>query len=144
MSLPDPIYEPEFYQALLVKRLLAWGVDMLITLAIVVALVVITVFLGLFFLPVLWIAVSVAYRWVMLSNYAATAGMMLAGIKLRHLNGRRPDPVVCLLHAVIFSFSIAFVLPQIASVALMMVTPYRQGLNDLLLGTTMINRYLEG
>ncbi|MGY6536006.1 MAG: RDD family protein [Pararhodobacter sp.] len=143
MTLPDPAYQPEFYRALLVKRLLAWGIDLVVTLVIVAALVVVTVFIGLFFLPLLWIAVSIAYRWVMLSNYHATAGMMLAGITLRHLDERRPDPLVCLLHAVIFSFSMVFVLPQIASVALMMVTPYRQGLNDLVLGTTMINRYLE-
>jgi hypothetical protein len=29
---------------------------------------------------------------------------------------------------------------QIASVALMLTTPYRQGLNDLILGTTMVHR----
>lgn len=143
MSLPDPAYEPEFYDALLVKRLLAWVIDLVVTLLVVTVLVVITVFIGLFFLPVLWMAVSIAYRWVMLTNYHATAGMMLAGITLRHLDGRRPDPVVCLLHAVIFSVGMVFVLLQVASVALMMLTPYRQGLNDLLLGTTMINRYLE-
>ncbi len=143
MRLPDPQIEPEFYHALVVKRGLAWVVDLVITLLIVIVAVVLTAFIGLFFFPVLWVAVSIAYRWVMLSNYAATAGMMLAGIKLRHLDGRVPDPVTCLVHAVIFSFSMGFVVPQVASVALMLVTPYRQGLNDVILSTTMINRWVE-
>ncbi len=142
-ALPDPHYQPEFYHALVVKRALSWVVDLVITLALVLVVLALTVFLGVFILPILWFAVSVAYRWVMLSRYAATAGMMLAGITLRHLDGRAPEPATCLFHAAIFSASMGFVLPQIASVALMLVTPYRQGLNDVILGTTMINRWLE-
>jgi uncharacterized RDD family membrane protein YckC len=144
MKLPDPAYEAEFYRDLILKRFVAWVVDLLITLVLVAVVVLMTVFIGLFFLPFLWIAISVAYRTVMLSNYGATLGMMLAAIKLRHLDGRRAEPVTCLWHAVIFSASMASVFGQIVSVALMLTTPYRQGLNDVILGTTLINRYLEG
>lgn len=144
MKLPDPAYDAEFYRDLILKRFVAWVVDLLITLALVAVVVVLTAFIGLFFLPVLWIAVSITYRTVMLSNYGATAGMMLAAIKLRHLDGRRAEPMTCLWHSVIFSASMATVLGQIASVGLMLTTPYRQGLNDVILGTTLINRYLEG
>jgi len=144
MKLPDPAYEAEFYRDLILKRFVAWVVDLLITLVLVAVVVLMTVFIGLFFLPVLWITISVAYRTVMLSNYGATLGMMLAAIKLRHLDGRRAEPVTCLWHAVIFSASMASVFGQIVSVALMLTTPYRQGLNDVILGTTLINRYLEG
>lgn len=143
MKLPDPAYEAEFYRDLILKRFVAWVVDLLITLVLVAVVVVLTAFIGLIFLPVLWIAVSITYRTVMLSNYGATAGMMLAAIKLRHLDGRRAEPMICLWHAVIFSASMASVFGQIASVGLMLTTPYRQGLNDVILGTTLINRYLE-
>ncbi len=143
MSLPDPTRDPEFYRALLLKRALAWAVDFVITLALVLGVLVVTLFVGLFFFPVLWVAVSVAYRWVMLSRYGATAGMMLMAIKLRRLDGRRPDSTLCLIHALIFSAAMVTVIGQVLSVALMLITPYRQGLNDLILGTTVINRFTE-
>ena len=141
--LPDPDHEPGLYSDLVLKRFIAWVIDLVITLAITAVIVIMTVFLGLFFLPLLWIVVSVTYRTVMLTNYSATAGMLLVALRLRHLDGRRPDPVVCLWHAILFSASMATVLGQIVSVGLMLITPYRQALNDLILGTTMINRYLD-
>lgn len=141
--LPDPDHEPGLYRDLVLKRFIAWVIDLVITLAITAVIVILTVFLGLFFLPLLWIVVSVTYRTVMLTNYSATAGMLLVALRLRHLDGRRPDPVVCLWHAILFSTSMATVLGQIVSVGLMLITPYRQALNDLILGTTMINRYLD-
>lgn len=141
--LPDPEHEPGLYSDLILKRFIAWVIDLVITFAITAVIVVLTVFVGLFFLPLLWIVVSVTYRTVMLTNYSATPGMLLVALRLRHLDGRRPEPVICFWHAVLFSGTMATVLGQIVSVGLMLITPYRQGLNDLILGTTMINRYLE-
>jgi hypothetical protein len=51
--------------------------------------------------------------------------------------------MTCLWHSVIYSASMVFVLPQIGSVALMLTTPYKQGLNDWFLSTTMVNRFHE-
>lgn len=143
MQLPDPALEPEFYSDLLLKRFVAWVIDLLITLVLVALALVLSAFIGLFFFPLLYISVSIAYRWVMLSNYGATAGMMLCAIKLRHLDGQRPQSTVCFWHAAIFSASMATVVGQILSLGLMLTTPYRQGLNDVILRTAMINRYLE-
>lgn len=142
-ALPHPDHEPGLYRDVVLKRFLAWLIDLVITFAITAAVVIMTVFLGLFFLPLLWIVVSVTYRTVMLSNYSATAGMLLVALRLRHLDGSRPGPVVCLWHAALFSLTMATVLGQIVSVGLILITPYRQALNDLILGTTMINRYLD-
>lgn len=143
MTLPDPATHPEVYQDLIAKRLLAWLVDALVIIALVAVAVLATVLVALFFLPVVAIAVSIAYRWIMLSRYGATLGMMLAAIHLRHLDGRTPDPVVAFWHASIFSLGIFFVVPQVVSVALMFTTAHRQGLNDVILGTTLINRWVN-
>lgn len=143
MTLPDPAIHPEFYRDLVLKRFIAWVVDLVVTFVLVAVVVVLTAFIGLFMLPLLWVAVSVTYRAVMLGNRSATLGMMLVAIKLRRLDGRVPDPVTCLWHAVIFSAAMATVIGQVASVGLMLLTPHRQGLNDLILGTAMINRWLE-
>jgi len=142
MRLPDPALHPEVYEDLIVKRLLAWMVDALVIVALVFVAVLVTVFIALFFLPVIALAISIGYRWIMLSRYGATLGMMLAAIHLRHLDGRAPDPVVCFMHAAIFSLGMFFVVPQIISIALMFSTGYRQGLNDVILRTTLINRWV--
>lgn len=143
LPLPAPEDAPDLYRDVILKRFLAWLVDLVITFAITGVIVVLTVFLGLFFLPLLWIAVSVTYRTVMLSSYGATAGMLLVALRLRHLDGRRPGPAVCLWHAAIFAGAMTTALGQVVSVGLMLITPYRQSLGDAILGTTMINRYLD-
>lgn len=140
MGLPHPYDDPAFYDHLIAKRLLAWTVDLVITLVLVVVALGMTAFLGVLVLPVIWSAVAIAYRTVMLTRFGATLGMMVAAIQLRRLDGARADPVTCLWHSVAYSASMVFVVPQIASVALMLVTPYRQGLNDWVLGTTLVNR----
>lgn len=143
MRLPDPALEPEFYSDLLLKRFLAWVIDLLVTLVLLVVAIVLSAFTGLFFLPLLYLVVSIVYRWVMLSNYGATVGMLLFAIRLRQLDGGKPDSNTCLWHAIIFSASMTTVIGQVISVGLMLTTPYRQGLNDVILRTAMINRYLD-
>ena len=143
MTLPDPQTHPELYQDLITKRLLAWMVDALIIIGLVAVAVLATVLVALFFLPVVALAVSIGYRWVMLARYGATLGMMLVGVRLRHLDGREPDPVIAFWHAAIFSLGMFFVVPQVVSVALMFTTAYRQGLNDVILGTTLVNRWVS-
>ena len=58
------------------------------------------------------------------------------------LDDRAPGPVVAFWHAAIFSLGMFFVVPQMISIGLMFTTAYRQGLNDVILGTTVINRWV--
>lgn len=141
MSLPDPTYDPEFYDHLLPKRFLAWVVDLVITLLLVLIAIIATGFLGLFIFPVLWTAVAVGYRTVMLTRYGATAGMMIASLQWLNLDGERPEAVIAAWHSFIYAVCMAMMAPQIVSVTMMLTTPYRQGLNDWILRTTIINRY---
>ncbi|GAB4267892.1 MAG: RDD family protein [Pararhodobacter sp.] len=141
MSLPDPFDDPRFYEHLIAKRFLAWVIDLVVTLVLVLGVVAATALIALVILPLVWAGVAIAYRYVMLSRYGATLGMMVAAIRLRRLDGGRPDPALCLWHSVLYAGTMMFVLPQIGSVALMLTTPYKQGLNDWLLGTTMISRF---
>lgn len=143
MRLPDPALEPGYYSDLLPKRFLAWVVDVAVVFVIVALLVVMSLALAFFILPFLWAAVAVGYRYVMLTRYDATLGMQLAALRLRHLDGTKPQPLTCLLHALIYSGTMVSVLGQVASVALMLTLPYRQGLNDLLLSTTMVHRDID-
>lgn len=140
MRLPDPNIETSYYGDLLPKRFLAWCVDVVVTVVALVLVLILTLGLAAFIFPLIWAALAIAYRYVMLVRFDATLGMMLASLRLRKLDGTRPPPMVCLWHAAIYSGAMASVMGQIASVALMVTTPYRQGLNDLILGTTMVHR----
>ena len=140
MTLPDPQLQPEFYTNVPLKRAFAWLVDTVLILLLALVAVIFTLFVGAFIFPVLFAAVSIGYRTVMLARFGATFGMMLAGITLFHLDGRRPDPATAAIYSVLHAGIMFFVITQIASIVTILVTPYRQGLHDLALGTTMINR----
>jgi uncharacterized RDD family membrane protein YckC len=141
MSLPDPELQPEFYRDVPLKRALAWLVDLLVTLALTLVALTFTLFLAAFFLPFFFVVISVAYRTVMLSRYGATLGMMLMALKWRGLSGRVPDPLTAFYYSLIHAGQWAVLPVQIASVVMILVTPYRQGLNDHIMGTTMLHSF---
>lgn len=144
MPLPDPELLPEFYVWVPFKRLLAWAVDTLLILALTALVLLATALLTAFILPVLYTALNIAYRTVALARWSATPGMALMAVELRDSHGRRLDATAALLHTLGYTGSVLVVLPQIASVAMMLITPRRQGLTDLLLGTAMISRPAAG
>lgn len=139
-GLPDPDTQAEFYADVPTKRAIAWVIDTLLILAIVVLLSLVTVGIGFFFFGFLMLAVSFVYRVVTLANSSATPGMRMTAIEFRNHRGERFDLTTAVLHTLGFSVSIAMVLPQIASIILMLTTPRGQGLSDMLLGTAAVNR----
>lgn len=138
--LPDPELLPEYYAAVPAKRLVAWVVDGVLILALTGVVLVATLFVTAFFLPVVYVALNVAYRWVALSRWSATPGMALMAIELRTREGNRLDRETALWHTLIYTGGFLTFLPQIASVAMMLASPRGQGLGDTLLGTAMLNR----
>ncbi len=137
---PDPDRHAEFYSGVAFKRGLAWIVDTIFVTLIVVVIALITALTALFILPLVWLAVGFLYRWITLSGDSATWGMRLMSIKFLDRYGQRFDAGTAFLHTLGYSMSMAFVLPQIISVALMMVTRRGQGLTDMVLGSVAINR----
>lgn len=138
--LPDPELLPEFYAWVPAKRLVAWLVDTLLILAITLVVLVFTAFLTAFVLPVLYVGINIAYRTVALTRWSATPGMLLMAIELRDRRGNRVARDTALLHTLAYTVSVLTILPQIASVAMMLTSPRGQGLGDTLLGTVMLNR----
>lgn len=139
-ALPDPEFQPEFYQGVPAKRGIAWVIDTIITLILTAMIVPFTAFTALFFLPALFIMVNTAYRWISLANSSATPGMRVAAIEFRGADGRVFDTGTAFLHTLGYVVSMAFVLPQILSVAMMLISPKGQGLTDIVLGSVAINK----
>jgi uncharacterized RDD family membrane protein YckC len=136
---PDPERHAEFYAGVLPKRLVAWVFDMVL-IALVTALIVpFTAFTALFFLPALFVTVGFLYRWATLSGRSATWGMRLVRIEFLDRYGRRFDMATAFLHTLGYSVSMAFAIPQIVSVVLMLSSSRGQGLTDHVLGSVAIN-----
>ncbi|APX15059.1 hypothetical protein BWR17_03795 [Phaeobacter inhibens] len=139
-ALPDPDYQADFYQFVASKRLFAWLMDsVLITLLASIA-VVFTAFTGLFIWPLLYLVIGFIYRAVTIAAGSATWGMLIAGIELRDLSGRKLDGQGALLHTAGYSISMAFPVLQVISILMMLMSARGQGLTDAVLGTVMLNR----
>lgn len=137
---PDPIRHAEFYDGVALKRGIAWIIDTILVLALAFLVVLFSALTALFILPAVWLTLSFLYRWVTMSGDSATWGMRLMGIRFLTRDGERFDAATAFLHTLGYSVSVAFVLPQIISVGLMLISPRGQGLTDHLLGTVAINR----
>lgn len=137
---PDPIRHAEFYDGVTVKRGLAWIIDTAMVLALAILVVILSALTALFILPLVWLTISFLYRWATMTGDSATWGMRMMGIRFLTRDGERFDAATAFLHTLGYSVSVAFVLPQIVSVALMVMSPRGQGLTDHVLGTVAINR----
>ena len=137
---PDPIRHAEFYDGVALKRGIAWIIDTILVLALAFLVVLFSALTALFILPAVWLTLSFLYRWVTMSGDSATWGMRLMGIRFLTRDGERFDAATAFLHTLGYSVSVAFVLPQIISVGLMLISARGQGLTDHILGTVAINR----
>ncbi len=136
---PDPERHAAFYSGVPTKRLFAWLIDMVLIALVTAIIVPFTAFTALFFLPLLYLCVGFLYRWFTLSGRSATWGMRLMNIEFLDRGGLRFDGATALLHTLGYSLSVAFVLPQVLSVVLMLISSRGQGLTDHVLGSVAIN-----
>lgn len=139
-TLPNPDTQAEFYAGVPVKRALAWVVDAVLTALITAVIVPFTAFTALFFLPVLYLTVGFLYRTLSIARRSATPGMRLMAIEFRTPQGQRFDLGYAFAHTVGYTLTIGTLLPQVVSMAMMVMTRRGQGLTDIVLGTVAINR----
>lgn len=139
-ALPDPALQAEFYQGVAAKRVFAWVIDALAVGLLVLLALPLTGFFGIFFMPVMFLAIGVAYRWLTIARASATPGMRMMAIEFRDGAGRRFDSGLALAHTLVFTLACAVAPLQLISAILMAATARGQGLGDMLLGTVAINR----
>ena len=140
MHFPDPETQPDFYTGVPSKRLVAWFIDTVLIAGLVLIALPFTAFTGLFFLPFLFLALSMAYRFVTIAGSSATWGMRFAGIELRDQSGARLDTTAAFLHCLGYIVSVSVPILQLASIVMMLASSRGQGLTDSLLGTIALNR----
>lgn len=143
-ALPDPQLDPQFYERVPAKRLAAWVFDVVISLAMGAAVTlvigILTFGFGLvLFLPILFMT-GLIYRTLTIASGSATWGMRFVGIELRGHDGHRFGGFQAGLHSLIFMFLMASVIGTVFHAFAILTTERGQGLPDLILGSTAINR----
>lgn len=139
-GLPDPALHGTFYDDVALKRFFAWVIDVILISLITLILIPLTAFTALFFLAGLFMAVGFLYRTISLTRASATPGMRLMAIEFRTFRGEAFDLGTAILHTLGYMLSISFGLPQLISVVTILITPRRQSLTDMVLGSAAINR----
>lgn len=139
-GLPDPDRHAALYADVPAKRFGAWIIDSLAIVALTLLAIPFTAFTAVFFLPLLWLVVGLLYRMWSLSARSATPGMRLMAIELRNGDGAPLTPAEAVVHTVLYSVCFTMVFPMVISAGLMMGSARGQGLPDLALGTTALNR----
>lgn len=137
---PDPMVQAQFYADVAPKRAMAWMIDTVATAFLVALFIPLTGFLALFFLGGLYLVINFLYRWIGLARHSATFGMRVMGVEFRDAQGFRLGSGQAFAHTLFYALSVAFVIPQMISVVLMVVTARGQGLTDHVMGTVLINR----
>jgi uncharacterized RDD family membrane protein YckC len=143
VGLPDPDRDPQFYDGVPSRRLVAWIIDVciaaLLTMPVAVAFGVLTLGFGFLMLPLVYAVTSFLYRTLTIAGGSATWGMRAMGIELRRGDGSRFDLIYATAHVAIYTVCVGMLVLQLASIVAIVGTRYHQGLHDLILGTTAIN-----
>ncbi|MGB0926767.1 MAG: RDD family protein [Pikeienuella sp.] len=139
---PNPDTDPQFYDGVPAKRLLAFAIDVVAVWGVAIVISVLTLGIGFFLFAPLVFVIDVVYRVITIGNKSATPGMRVMGIELRDARGDRLTIGQAALHTALFYVAMAFVIIQLISVLLMAGSRYGRGVHDMPFSTTMINRPL--
>jgi uncharacterized RDD family membrane protein YckC len=144
----DPVANPELFEGVLARRLLAFIIDVVI---ISIPVLFATIFVFIFGLvtfglgwALFWLLSPGAVIWAILyygmtfgSAASATIGMRVMDLEMRTWYGAPAYVVLGAEHAIVFWITVSFLTPFILLVALF--NNRRRLLHDMLVGTAVIN-----
>jgi uncharacterized RDD family membrane protein YckC len=144
----DPARNPELFDGVLARRLLAFFIDLIVIVLPVVVVAMFIFFFGVVTLGLGWLLYGLLYPatvlWALIyygitfgSQASATIGMRVMEIEMRTWYGAPAYFVLGAVHAVVFWVSVSFLTPLILLVALF--NDRRRLLHDILVGTVVIN-----
>jgi uncharacterized RDD family membrane protein YckC len=141
----DSRRDPELFDGILSKRIVAFVIDAVLIVALMLPVALLVGIFGLVTLGIGWLLFSPLFAIVALGYVAltlggrnsATVGMQIAGVEIRTWSGQKMFPLLAVLHALIFWVSVSVLTPFILLVGLF--TSRRQLLHDLLLGVVALN-----
>jgi len=144
----DPVTQPEYFEGVLTRRMLAFVVDAMMICGAVVLFYLFVLVMGVVTLGLSWIAfffiwptfviVALTYNALTLGSPAsATLGMRLMDLEMRTWYGAPAYSLLGAVHAVCFWVSVSIFTPFVLLVALF--NDRRRLLHDFLVGTVVVN-----
>ena len=135
---------PRLYDGVRTRRILSFIIDYALVLLLSVPAAVLVFLLGILTFGFAWGLYAVLLPVIALLYVGftmggasqATPGMRLVGVHIARLDGGSVDPILAILHFVLFWASNSILTPFVLLVALF--TPRKQLLQDLLLGTVVV------
>ena len=145
----DPDVQPDLFRGVLMRRMVAFVIDLIIlSIPIVLSVVFIAVFgivtFGLGWM-LFWLISPMSVIWALVyygaslgGPHSATVGMRLMDLELRTWYGAPGYFVLGAAHALLFYLSVSFLTPFILLIGLF--NARKRLLHDILLGTVVVNR----
>lgn len=136
---PTPLEEPELFDGVLWRRVIGYGIDVLVLL-VVFSVLGLLVFLSFGLLAPVNLAIApfvpLAYHTFFIGRDAATPGMKLTDLETRTWTGARPEYVQAFLMTILFYVSITVTWLLVLLVPLF--NDRRRTLHDLLSGIVVV------
>jgi uncharacterized RDD family membrane protein YckC len=141
----DPVRQPELFDGVIFKRLVAFIIDAVIISVLLVAAYVAVALLGILTLGLAWLlfglvfpAVGLGYNAVTIGGKnSATLGQRMMGLEVRMWYGGKVTPLVAAFHALLFWFSLVVFCPILLWA---LFDSRKRCLHDILAGVLFINR----
>ncbi len=141
----DPAAQPEYFDGVLGRRVIAFLIDVMIIFALWIAAAVILLFAGIFTLGLAWLlfgavfpVVALGYNaWTLSRPVSATVGMRLMDLEMRTWYGDRMYALLAAFHALLYYFTVTMLTPFV-----LLIAPFnnrKRCLHDFLAGTVVIN-----
>jgi uncharacterized RDD family membrane protein YckC len=142
-DLPDPETAPELFESVLLRRVIAYFIDLVLIGIVAGIFVLIAVLVGFLTFGLAWLSIPIVGPLAILAYYAvslgstrrATFGMAAMDLVLTPARGQPLDGWQAVIHPVVFWISIWIAWPLLL---IGLFTPRRQLLHDLITGTLML------
>jgi len=141
----DPVKQPQPFQGVIGKRVLAFIVDAIIITVLTVVAYVVVALLGVITLGLAWLLFGLVFPAVVLGYNAMTIGgpnsaticHRMMGLEVRMWFGGKVTPLIAAFHALLFWFSLVVFCPILLWA---FFDPRKRCLHDILAGVVVINR----
>lgn len=146
LSVPGKTYgDPALYQSILLRRTLAFAIDVTLILLFTVSAILLVTLLGLVTFGLAWLflglvfpAVALGYYGLTLGVQGSTPGMNAIGLELLAQDNTRLGPLRAIAHAILFWITVVTLTPLVLLIGLF--NERRRLLHDIVLDCTLVNR----
>lgn len=141
----NPTTQPEYFEAVLSRRLMAFLVDVAIIFSLSIVAFVFLLIAGIFTFGLAWLlmgltfpAVALLYNaWTLSRPQSATIGMRMFDLEMRLWHGERIYGLLAAFHALLYYLSVSILTPIVLLLALF--NDRKRCLHDFVAGTVVIN-----